>query len=376
MLLVTFHGGSGGITNVYAYDTATGELNSHHALHDAPLTDAELRGMVYANSFLYVVNGEKKTSKILCFQPPAAGASKDHFQYIGEFLGPSLSKKGHFENGIGHPYALQFFASDGTTYVLVSNQDTNVVAQATVGREFKTASIESGCQSSYLTGLTSICPPSGCVYLDGTFVASQQGTLPDVAVAATDVPAANGGLSVKIADDSADPAAGGKGKPKVQNSVRDLAISGPVLLVCDEPSKVIRLYSLPDGTSLGPSSALSAGPTHLVIYANGLYVSAGNQLYWSALGDPLEPSALAFKSVLPAPTGYKVGGIAFGTTPSGAITAYVAFQQGTGTTGTGSISSYDVSLPADAPPVFGTGTAIATELADTPEFLLFVPDPS
>jgi hypothetical protein len=373
MLLVTFHGGSAGITNAYAYDTTTGDLISRAALQSTPLGGAELRGMVYANSYLYAVNGAKFVSDILCYQPQAAGTSPNLFRYLGEFLGPSLSKKGHFRSAIGHPYALQFFRSGDATYVFVSNQDTNVVARATVAPDFRTASIEPGCQSSYLKGLTGIGPESGCVYLDGTFVASQDGTLPDVAVAATDVPAVNGGLSIKCFYGSAG-SAGGKGKAKVENSVRDLAISGAVLLVCDEPSQVIRLYSLPDGTYLGESPKLPASPTHLAIFANGLYVSAGDQLYWSALRDPLTPSALAFQSVLTAPAGSKVGGVAFGTTPDMAIAVFVAFQQGTGTTGTGSISRYHLGGPPAAPPVFGTSSTIASQLPDTPEFLLFVPD--
>ena len=162
MLLATFHGGSGGVTNVYAYDTSTGDLNTHHALQNVPLKDAELRGMVYANSYLYVINGEKSAGNVMCFQPPAAGASKYHFGYVGEFVGPSLSKKGHFENAVGHPYAMQFYESGGAMYSFVSNQDTNVVAQATVATNSQTASIESGCQSSYLKALTSICPARRC----------------------------------------------------------------------------------------------------------------------------------------------------------------------------------------------------------------------
>jgi hypothetical protein len=300
------------------------------------------------------------------------------FQGVGEFLGPSLSHhKGHFQNAIGHPYALQFDQPGGAAYAFVSNQDTNVVARATVASNLETASIEPGCQSAYLKGLTSICPKSGCVYLDGTFVASQVGDLPDVTIAATDVPAEYGGLSVEFSGGSTDPAGGkGKSKEKVQNSVRDLAISGTVLLVCDEPSKVIRLYSLPDGTYLGASPELSAGPTHLAIFANGLYVSAGDQLYWSALSNPPTPSALAFQSVLTAPAGNKVGGVAFAPTPDMAIAVFVAFQQGTGTTGTGSIARYNLAGPPAAPPVFGTSSTIASQLVDTPEFLLYVPDPS
>jgi hypothetical protein len=369
MLLVTFHGGSTGVMNVYAFDTSTGDLLTDQALQGAPLSGAELRGMVSANSLLYVVNGAKKPSTILCFQPPGTDQPPYPFDFLGDFLGPVLSKKGHFENSIGHPYALQF--SGNLCYV--SNQDTNVVARASVSSDFQTATIEPGCQSDYLNNQTDFCPPSGCVYLDGTFVASRNGTLPDVQIAATDVPKKHGGLAVDITGGAeGSPAAGAEAKPKVQNSVRDLAIAGNVLLVCDEPKKVIRLYSLEDGTYLGSSPALSSSPTHLAIYADGLYVSAGNQLYWSSLGDPADPASLDFTSVLTAPSGYKVGGIAIDPASN---TAYVAFQQGTGTTGSGQINRYDLALPAlPAPPVFGAGATFAECSKDTPEFLLFLPD--
>jgi hypothetical protein len=372
MLLVTFHGGAAGQTNVWAYDTATGALTTNQALQGGPLTDAELRGLVYANSFLYVVNGAKNASKILCYRPPTAGVLPYQFQYAGVFLGPSLSHNGHFQNSIGHPYALQFATSSGSTYVYVSNQDTNVVAQATVAAGNETASIQSGCQSAYLNGLTSICPQGGCVYLDGTFVASQCGTLPDITVAATNVPETYGGLSVAFSNGTT--TCPPQGKVKVQNSVRDVSISGGVLLVCDEPSQVIRLYSLPDGTSKGPSPGLPASPTHLAIFSNGLYVSAGDQLYWSALGNPPDPSGLSFASVLTAPSGYKVGGVTFSTV-NNAATAYVAFQQGTGTKGSGTIYAYDLGAAPPSPPAFGAGSLFATISADTPEFLLFVPVP-
>jgi len=362
MLLVTFHGGSEGITNVYAYDTTTGQLNTASALQSAPLSGAELRGMVYTafneDSYLYVVNGAKGTSTIICFDPPAPGSSVYDFSYVGEFLGPSLSKKGHFENSIGHPYAMVF---NGTTLCYVSNQDTNVVAQAQVN-SYSHASIEKGCQSAYLNGLTSICPSGGCVYLDGTYVASQDGALPDVDVTATNVPSQYGGLSVSFSED--------KGKQEVQNSVRDVAISGGVLFVCDEPSNLIRLYSLTDGSYLGCGPTLPKSPTHLSVQPSGLYVSADDQIFWSALPSSPTPSGLCFTSVLSATSinsNYKVGGITFNGS-----TAYVAFQDGTGTTGTGAIYSYNVQVPPQSAPVFGTGTPFASGFPDTPEFVLFV----
>jgi hypothetical protein len=361
MLLVSFHGGSGGVENIYAYDTATGLLNSQTALQNATLTKAELRGMVYANSYLYVVNGAKGASDILCFQPPASGSSKYEFTYAGEFLAASISsKKGLYKTAIGHPYAVEF---DGAQFCYVSNQDTNVVAQATVSGNAESATIEKGCQSAYLKGLTSICPATGCVYLDGTFVASQDGALPDVDVAATNVSDQYGGLQVKFASAS---------DKKVQNSVRDIAISNGVLMVCDEPAKSIRLYSLPGGNYLG-SSPVPAGPTHMAILPDGLYVSADNQLYWSALSNPPAPSSLRFQSVLTAPaSNYKIGGVTFDASSN---TAWVAFQLGTGTTGSGAIYSYGLTFAAGGAPTFGIGSVFATLCADTPEFVLYIPNP-
>ncbi len=360
MLLVTFHGGSGGVPNVYAYNTSTNELNTDAALADANLgKDTELRGLVYANPYLYVVNGDEKDGGILCFQPPAPGSTTYQFNLIGTFLGVS-TEKGQFTSSMGHPYSLVF---NGQSSCYVSNQDTNVVAQAKVASDSKTASIKKGCRSAYLEKLTSICPKGGCVYLDGTFVASQTGALPDVAAAPTDVPSQYGGLSVSFSDD--------KGQQKVQNSVRDLAIADAVLMVCDEPSTLIRLYSLPDGDYLGSGPTLPSGPTHLAAVPGGLFVSAGNQLYWSAPGASPAPSGLCFTSILTAPAGYSVGGIAFNTAGS---TVYVVFQMGKGTTGSGTIYSYTVDWNGQQPPAL-SGTLFASITTDTPEFVLFVPDP-
>jgi hypothetical protein len=362
MLLVTFHGTSTGIPNVYAYSTTTGQLNTPTALTGITLKNPELRGLVYANSYLYVVNGEKSVSNILCFQPPAPGSTLYQFTYVCDFLDASFSSKGHFQNSIGHPYALEF---DGQGFCYVSNQDTNVVAQAMVASNSKTASIRNGCQSKYLNGQPQFCPKGGCVYLDGTFAASEDGALPDVETAATNVPSQYGSLSVDFS--------GSGSSQKVQNSVRDVAVVGGVLLVCDEPSKLIRLYSVKDGTYLGSGPTLPASPTHMAVSATGLYVSAGGQIYWSALASSPTPLSLVFTAVLPTPLpnpNYKVGGTTFN---SGGSTIYVAFQDGTGTTGSGAIYTY--SIQEGTMPVLASPTMFASISSDTPEFVLFVPDP-
>jgi hypothetical protein len=361
MLLVTFHGDSGGITNVFAYDTVTGQLNTDAALTNIDLSkSSELRALVYANSYLYVVNGAKHISNVMCFRPPQAGSPVYSFSYVCDFIAASFSgKKDHFQNSIAHPFSLAF---NGAADCYLSNQDTNVVAQVVVSSNGQTGSVKKGGQSKYLNGL-SICPKGGCVFLDGTFVASQNGDLPDVSVTATDIPSQNGGLSVSF-----------DGK-KVQNSVRDVAIFGGVLLVCDEPSALIRLYSLSDGTYLGSGPTLPANPTHLAVQNGGLYASAGNQLYWSALQSSPTPSGLCFSSILQAPPhkpSYKIGGISFGQ----AGTMYVVFQQGTGSTGSGAIYTYSVTQSSpSSPPSLTGGTQFAAGFKDTPEFVLYVPNP-
>jgi hypothetical protein len=59
MLLVTFHGGSKGINNIYAYNS-DGTVASKAALEQPKQgTLSELRAMVLANGLLYVANDAK-----------------------------------------------------------------------------------------------------------------------------------------------------------------------------------------------------------------------------------------------------------------------------------------------------------------------------
>src|SRR3954463_1017034 len=137
MLLVTFHGGaSPGINNVYAYDTTTKALLNSAALA-APATGSlsELRSMTLANGYLYVANGAKSESTVLCYQPQSAGYG---FAYVSTVVGPTLSKKGHFETSIAHPFGVAF---NGGQTCYVSNQDTNVVAHVTLTENGQTGSL-------------------------------------------------------------------------------------------------------------------------------------------------------------------------------------------------------------------------------------------
>jgi hypothetical protein len=364
MLLVTFHGGAApGINNVCCYNTVTKSLFSDQALLGIdPSKLSELRALVYNRSYLYVANGAKSTSNVLTFQHQSTDQPYQ-FAYIADFIDPTISSKGHFKTSIAHPFSLAF---DGAGFAYVSNQDTNVVAQVAVSANFQTGTLQSGCQSPYLIGLEkTLCPAGNCVFLDGTFVASQQGSLDHVAVAATEVPEQFGGLSVS-------PATG-----KVQNSVRDVVIANGTLFVCDEPSKVVRIYALPTGDYLGASSPLANKPTHLSVQNGGLYVSAGGSLYWSALPASSASPKLLFQQVLTAPASTTIGGIAFDQSDATA-TVYVSFQAGTGAAVGGSIQTYSFAQESSGTaPTFSNGAVFAsspTDFQDTPEFVLYLPD--
>lgn len=365
MLLVTFHGGaSPGINNIYAYDTTNGSPPNAAALAVAKgITLSELRAMVLANGYLYVANGAKSASQVLCYAPPASGSS---FAFVSTVIGPTLSKKGNFENSIAHPFGIAF---DGAGTCYVSNQDTNVVAQVGLSSNSQTGTMGKGSQSAYLNNNQAL--GKNPVFLDGTYVASQVGTLHDVDVKATDVPAALGGLAVQ-------PLTG-----KIQNSVRDVAVANGILFVCNEPASVVNLYSLADGTFLGTSNVLSDKPTHLAIQNGGLYVSAGALLFWGPLpitvaGALSGPSLSLTEVALTPPEGNKIGGISF-TADAPPATVYIPFQPGTGGPNGGSIFTYSVTQTTPSTlPVLANGmqfvTSGPTTYSDTPEFVLYLPD--
>jgi hypothetical protein len=193
MLLVTFHGepsgaGAGaatGINDVYAYDTKTKQIHSTQALAKASANMlSKLRSMVVANVYLYVTSGAKKTSTALCYQrissAPSAhkSASDPLFAFVSTVIGPTIADK-QFTTSIARPFGIAF--STGGMVCYISNQDTIVVAQVTLTGNGQTGSLGSGSQSAYLSKLF----PAPSTFLDGTFVASQQGAVPDVAVVAT-----------------------------------------------------------------------------------------------------------------------------------------------------------------------------------------------
>jgi hypothetical protein len=251
-------------------------------------------------------------------------------------------------------------AFNGTGLCYVSNQDTNVVAQVNLSNGGQDGSLGTGCQSAYLT--KHFPPPAE--FLDGTYVASQKGHLHNVTIVAPDVPAKRRGLGVTF--DSS----------KVQNSVRDVAITSGFLFVCDEPDSVINMYSLADGAFIGSSNMLTGKPTYLAIQNGGLYVSAGSQLYWGQLPSSAQGTALSLQAIaLMPPSGDTIGGVSFAP-PAGMV--YIPFQGGTGGANGGSIYSYSVTQSSPSTlPVFSNPSEFVSSgsstFEDTPEFVLYIP---
>jgi hypothetical protein len=282
---------------------------------------------------------------VLAYEVPRSGTQ---FENAGTLIGPTLSKKGHFETSIAHPFGIVF---ENAAIRNISNQDTNVVSQVDV------TGGSLGAVSPYLKDLF----PTG-TFLSGTYVASQVGSLPDVNVLTTAVDHVHGGLGVSF-DSSG----------KVRNSVRDVAIANGILFVCDEPEKVVDLYALADGRYLGSSTALSTSPTHLATNNGGLYVSAGSNLYWGPLPQSASAASISLQAVALTPPSskdpLKIGGISF----DGASRLYIPFQEGTGDSKKAGGSIYGYGVSSQNPPVPTGGTAFVASLPDTPEFVLYWP---
>ena len=358
MLLVTFHGGPTGTNNIWGFSThgqpSDQPPQTRNALSvPAGVTLDELRGMAVWGGNLFVVNGGGSSSGVLVFKsPPGKGPL---FTYLDTVIAEGQS--------IMHPFGIAFDSSQLPANCFVSNQDSNVVARVglTAGPNGQiNGALGSGCVSTYLQTQYPKAP-----FLNGTFVASQFGDLKGAK--ATPVSQTNGGLGVTCRTG----ACKAKTNDQPANSVRDVAIANGILFVCDEVDSQVNMYDLSNGTPLPPGTATGLkSPTHLSVNNKGLWVSADEGLYWSALPASATGASLSLQSVaINVPAKNKIGGLAFDD--SGNV--YVVFQDGTGGKGTGSIVKYSVT--AGLPPTLSLpGIAFATLTQDTPEFCLWISD--
>lgn len=350
MLFVTFHGGKPTkdipcpVNNVYAYDETVPQdpppyLNVLCVPANVALS--ELRDLCFANGFLYVCNGAKKTSNVLCFaKAPASALPNENWFYVGAFASGGQGDGNVL--AIDHPFAIELTADGRSCFV--SSQDTNVVTMLNVSTDGKTGSVQQGAAASWLKQF--LDPTQNPQFLDGTFVASATPALPPVP-ATPPVPPDQGGLTYSTS--TAEPDATGKGgQEKIQHSVRDVVLCNGVLCVTDEAAGVIRLYDPVSGSYWGTSNAIGSA-THLLAQGNTLLVCAGKQI-WA--GNPVTQSgqtlALTGKIQLPD-TGS-------GMTFDSAGNLYVALRTKQ------KIYRYDTA---------GKGTLFLDNLPDQPEFVVY-----
>lgn len=265
MLLITFHGSTGGITNVQAYADSgsnAGECVQPEVLHgDWPGAGddkhVELRGLALDGSGnLWVANGAggSKGSTLMVFNP----SNHNQYEFDDTFVDNETTP------AFNHPFGFTF-DGDGNCYV--SNQDSNVVACFNVA----------GAPNPLPPALQSYSQQPG--FNAGTFVASTQGGL-DGTPATTPVPAP---LGLQFA-----PATG-----KLSNSVRDVLYYEPwnVLFVCDEVALQVKLYDLSTGNYLVSIATGTTSPTHLTIQSSVLYIASGAQVFTYDLSSANPPSS-------------------------------------------------------------------------------------
>lgn len=329
MFLVSFHGS---VNNLYAYDDGGSQLATD-VLDPQGQALSELRGLYRdpASGLLYVANGGKATSNVLCFQ--GAGVKYD---YLSTFV-PAAAAGG--PGSVIHPYGLAF---DGAGGCYVSNQDSNVVAAFAVSGDGRTGT-SLYPQSPYLAGLK-LGP-----FLDGTIAPSRVGALPDVVKLGTkpyppDLPKGEGALDVHLK--------GGK----VNHSVRGVLAAAGLLYACDEPGGVVRVYAAPGGTPVLKSTAVGS-PVQLLLAGGRVYVAAGEQVYSA----PALTSAAAGQSweLTPVPLSPAPGGVVSGIAFDGQGNLNVALREAR------QVRRYAPDFSALPP--WGAG------LPDNPEFLLYVP---
>jgi hypothetical protein len=358
MFFVTFHGGPATktvpdpINTIVAYDD-DGNQVAASVLSGSETLD-ELRGVYLvpgaggASASLYVVNGSKHTSNILCYT--GSGTS---FGSPVEFASAATTP------AINHPFAAAFDGS-GTWYV--SNQDTNVVAALTAPAGSTQAS------AAPLGGFLNALYPGGS-FLHGTLIASAVTGLPDVA-STTKVPKELGGLDAILDDsDAPDPSdkSGKKSKPKVSHSVRDVQYytftfnsqNVALLFVVDEAEQLVRIYDPVSGQPLRCSNPLPASPTHLLINAGTLYVGVGSQVWSSPIPNPYDPKAPIWVFT-PIPSLSNLAGEVSDMAFDSKGNFHVAIRT------KNTVMKYDSN--------FANPTPWPATMTDNPEFLLHIPD--
>jgi hypothetical protein len=383
MLFVTFHET---IATIYGYD----ELNLTNPPVQSVLSPStavqpsELRGMLLANGFLYVVNGGKSTSNILCYSPSAATSYQ--YTYNSVFT-PSLT-------AVSHPFDCTFQSVDTEQIWYVPNQDSNVVTGLTSASPY--SSSQPSDTSAYLAALLTALQNANSSLADAGFL---NATFVPTAVVGAEIPAQTtvdplwGGLTPDFS--SADDAKK-KPKQKVQNSVRGVVCYSNVLYVADEGGSAVRMYDPGTGVPFGVT-LLTNAPVHLVVQNGLLYVTSGNTvLYGNCVTAPANlpplPTPNQFAGAPPPPYPAPPSGYTNSVTltlkdlglnlPSGFGPSGLAFDSSGNLYVSGRLSnqiygySRATGINPPSPFVPFSNNPIFEKLPDQPEFLLWVPDQS
>ena len=252
MILATFHGGSEGVSNIYAYSDS-GEVISTGVLNKADdfLHHAKLRDIVFCDEYLYVVNGRRRKSQIIRFKGTGI-----HYDFEAIYTS-------HEDiSSIDHPFAITF--DKKLNYCYISNQDSNVVVRLV---------LESGKPAPLASAL-----PACNKFLPGTFVASSSKKLPGVQK--TKSIHTHQGLKLDLRNNI------------IYHSVRSVLLYNDMLYVCDEQAGMVKIYNR-EGILIYKSSNLEK-PTHLLVSKGFLYVSCKKSIQVASLKNKV---SLSFKPI-------------------------------------------------------------------------------
>jgi hypothetical protein len=337
-LYVTFHGGSPSkevpnplwYVGSYTQSGSTWKFNPNVFNLPAPADKVnELRDIqLGSDGNFYVVNSYKKANVI--WRIPPGGVNNQ---------APAVFTGGSVVPAIFHPFS---FAFDSTrTYCYISSQDTNVVTRVfgSGGYVGKAAPVNTALKGSN--------------FLDGTFVASQQGFLPPPFLP-SGVSDKAGGLGFSMESTSQD--------PYPSHSVRGVALIGGSLYVADEAANCVRIYDTTSGAYKGTISDQKQhiqGPVHLLAVGTTLYMTSSIH----------KGSVLAYDTVNGGDPKTVVEGVdkPSGITLDNAGHFYVASRT------KNFVNMYTISQPL-SPFTPAAGNPIIKSMTDNPEFLLWVND--
>jgi hypothetical protein len=279
MFIVTFHGGTDGIQQVYSYQGDGSGGSPYLTAATPPGTTSTPNGFrdiqflpFGPDGQFYLVNSYKNSSEVFQIAPNATSVPPPFVNGAGG--------TGQVLCSAYHPFAIAFDAAMKVCYI--SCQDSNVVVS--VGGP---NSANSGQPLPINSSLP--LPSKKTAYLPGTFVASQIPLLPKACSSGSAVPPAvashDGGLDASPSDLGPD--------DTPDNSVRGVALLPNRLYVADEVDDCLRVYDTNSGAYLDKvddPNNLVRSPTHLLAGVQLVYISVKPSKHHDALVLRYDPS--------------------------------------------------------------------------------------